>query len=134
MSILIEEVAHLIKTIQHRHHRRLDGTLTTLGISLVQWNALREISRHPGASMHALAEFTFNSDQAFGTLAKRLLDAGLVTRRQGEGRALVHELTVKGQNLLDQGYPRYSDVVANAFGALSDDEVLRLREMLRKLE
>jgi hypothetical protein len=35
---------------------------------LVQWNALREIERNPGCSQHRLAERTFNSDQAFGSL------------------------------------------------------------------
>ncbi len=72
MSSSLEPLGLLIKTVQHRHHRTLDAKLAPLGVSLVQWSALREIDRHPGVSMHRLAELTFNSDQAFGTLATRL--------------------------------------------------------------
>lgn len=133
MSIPAEDVALLIKTVQHRHHRRLDAVFSELGISLVQWNALREIARRPEASMHALAEASFNSDQAFGTLAKRLLEAGLIVRRQGNGRVLIHELTTTGQSLLDQGCLRYSAVMAEAFSGLSGEDVFGLRDLLNKL-
>ncbi|WP_072572306.1 MarR family winged helix-turn-helix transcriptional regulator [Granulibacter bethesdensis] len=133
MSSLIEDTAHRIKTVQHRHHRALDGALAELGITLVQWNALREIERHPGASMHALAEATFNSDQAFGTLAKRLLEAGLIDRRRGSGRVLTHELTTKGQDLLDQGYAKYIAVMTAAFHGLSSGQILELQELLGRI-
>ncbi|MBN8809414.1 MAG: MarR family transcriptional regulator [Sphingomonas sp.] len=128
-----EDIALLIKTIQYRHHRRLDAALADLGISLVQWNALREIARNPGASMHALAEATFNSDQGFGTLAKRLLDAGLILRRQGNGRALTHDLTEEGRRLLDQGALRYKTTIDDAFRALSAEQLLDLQNALMKL-
>ena len=65
MSSTLEPLALLIKQAQHRHHQALDTALTPLGISLVQWNALREIHRHPDSSQHRLAELTFNSDQLF---------------------------------------------------------------------
>ena len=43
--------------------------------------------------MHRLAEVSFNSDQAFGTLATRLIRAGLIARDAGPGRVLTHRLT-----------------------------------------
>src|SRR5579859_1946204 len=49
MSSEPEQLGWLVKRLQHRHHRVLDENLTPLGVSLVQWNALREIDRNPGA-------------------------------------------------------------------------------------
>lgn len=72
-------------------------------VTLVQWNALREIDRNPAASMHLLAELTFNPDQAFGTLAHNLLRAGLIKRQQGQGRVLIPVLTERGPVLLMEG-------------------------------
>ena len=133
MSISLEALGHLIKTVQHRHHRALDTALGALGISLVQWNALREIDRNPAASMHRLAELTFNSDQAFGTLVSRLLRAGLIERRQGRGRVLVHALTEEGKLLFDKGLLRHDAVLETSFAALSGDEQNTLGTVLAKL-
>jgi hypothetical protein len=73
MSRTLEDLGLSLKKVQSRHHRALDAQLLRLGVSLVQWNALREIDRNPGSTAHRLAELTFNSDQAFGTLTTRLL-------------------------------------------------------------
>src|SRR5271154_3192007 len=103
MSSEPEHLGWLIKRIQHGHHRDLDARLAALGASLVQWNALREIERNPGSSQHQLAEHTFNSDQAFGTLTNRLLARGWVDRDRGLGRTTLLRLTAKGRALLLEG-------------------------------
>jgi hypothetical protein len=41
----------------------------------------------PGASLHRLAQLTFQIDQSFGTLAARMADRGLIERVSGPGRA-----------------------------------------------
>ena len=133
MSSVLEPLGRLIKQAQYRHHRAMDANLAVLGITLVQWNALREIDRHPGSTMHALAELTFNSDQAFGTLATRMLRDGLIERRPGLGRATLHSLTPKGKTLLDQGRVIALEVLANSFAPLDEDERAMLSALLRKL-
>ena len=75
-----EDVAQMIKRLQHRNHRTLDTKLASLGTTLVQWDALRAISRTPDASSHHLAQVTFQTDQSFGTLANRLESRGLIER------------------------------------------------------
>ena len=129
----LEVLGLLIKTVQHRHHRALDAALSEIGITLVQWNALREVDRNPAASMHALAELTFNSDQAFGTLASRLLRAGLIERQQGPGRVLVHILTDQGKALLKEGNGRHAAVMHTAFAVLSVEDRDTLGRILRQL-
>ena len=133
MSSSIEDVALLIKKAQHRHHRWMDAELAALGLSLVQWNALREIQRNAGASMHQLAELTFNSDQAFGTLTTRLLRSGLIERIPGPGRVSHHRLTPKGEMLLRDGGKLVQAVFAKSFAPLSTEERDALATLLAKL-
>jgi DNA-binding MarR family transcriptional regulator len=133
MSSEPETLGWLIKRIQYGHHRALDKHLAPLGVSLVQWNALREIERNPGRSQHHLAECTFNSDQAFGTLLVRLQAAGWIERRPGAGRATIHKLTPKGQALLRDGQKIMSEVTSASFAPLRKDERQTLARLLTKV-
>jgi DNA-binding MarR family transcriptional regulator len=133
MSSKQEHLGWLIKSIQHGHHRALDKKLAPLGISLVQWNALREIDRNPGCSQHQLAEHTFNSDQAIGTLLTRLQAAGWIERQPGAGRASLHELTAAGRALLREGQKVMFEVTNASFGRLSAGERDELVRLLSKV-
>ena len=133
MKYTIEDLGLLIKRAQYRHHRGIDAALAAMGISLVQWNALREIDRNPGASMHRLAELSFNSDQAFGTLTARLLRLALIERSQGPGRMTHHRLTPKGADLLREGRERVMMVLALSFASLDEEERDTLGGLLAKL-
>jgi DNA-binding MarR family transcriptional regulator len=133
MSSDAEHLGWLVKRVQYGHHRALDKKLAVLGLSLVQWNALREIERNPGCSQRKLAEQTFNSDQALGTLLSRLLAAGLVERRPGPGRATLHQLTSKGEVLLREGQKIMSDVVNASFSPLNKHERQELTRLLSKV-
>ena len=130
MSSALEPLALLIKQAQHRHHQALDAALAPLGISLVQWNALREIHRHPDSSQHRLAELTFNSDQSFGRLTTRLQKLKLVTRRPGVGRVHIHCLTEKGGALFHEGRQRVLDVFTRSFAPLDPEERAILTDLL----
>ena len=57
----LQDVGLAVKRLQARHHRALDARLSSLGISLVQWDALRHLARNPDASLHDLARLTFQS-------------------------------------------------------------------------
>ena len=129
----LENVALAIKRLQYRNYRALDARLAPLGISLVQWSALREIEGNPGLCMHRLAELTFNSDQAFGTLMTRLLRQKLVERRPGVGRANVHRLTPRGKTLLEEGSKLVRRVLTKTFAPLAADECARLHELVAKV-
>lgn len=111
-----------IKQLQDRHHRALDLALAAVGTTLAQWDALRAIAEQPAASAHALALATFQSDQAFGTLANRLAAQGLIERRPGRGRRIEHHLTPAGERVLASGSPVYAGVISASFGVLSAPE------------
>lgn len=122
-----------VKRLQVRHHRGADAALAELGVTLVQWDALRHLGEHPGASLHDLAQLTFQTDQAFGTLAGRLEARGLVVRVPGPGRAVRLQLTDEGQRVAGAGGERVEAVVAESFGALSAAELTQLDGLLRTL-
>ncbi|WP_193177262.1 MarR family winged helix-turn-helix transcriptional regulator [Oricola nitratireducens] len=122
MSIPLEDLGRAVKQLQSRHHRAIDAQLVETGSSLAQWDALRAIHRNPGATSHALAEYTFQTDQSFGALAGRMLDKGLVSRVAGKGRAIHYELTDKGRDALQQGTRLSHDVLAKSFAPLSEEE------------
>jgi DNA-binding MarR family transcriptional regulator len=129
----IEQLGRAIKVAQWRHHRSLDTRLHTVGSTLAQWDALRAISKLPGASAHDLAVATFQSDQAFGTLANRLEAQGLITRRPGLGRRIEHHLTPAGEDILRAGRRVAHEVLTESFADLSERERVQLLRLLGRI-
>lgn len=129
----LQDLALAIKRLQHRHHRALDVGLAPLGATLVQWDALREISRHPDSSSHRLAQLTFQTDQSFGSLASRMTARGLIKRVPGPGRALRHRLTPAGEAILRAGHEVVDEVLSESFASLDADERETLGELLRRM-
>jgi DNA-binding MarR family transcriptional regulator len=133
MTTDLEALGQAIKRAQYRNHRRMDAALRDVGVSLVQWDALRAVDRMPDASGHDLAVATFQSDQAFGTLAGRLVDRGLIERRAGRGRRIAHVLTEAGRSALDEGHAIARGVLTDLFAPLAEHQRRALTEALRVL-
>jgi DNA-binding MarR family transcriptional regulator len=133
MPRLHRPAAHALKRVQHRHHTALNAALGQLGLSLVQWDALRHLHENPGASLHALAGLTFQTDQSFGALAQRMIRGGLIERIDGPGRAIRHRLTARGEELRRAGEDLVDEVVERSFAALSTREVETLHDLLGRI-
>jgi DNA-binding MarR family transcriptional regulator len=133
MTRPLPQIGLAVKRLQNRHHRRGDTLLGPLGLSVVQWDALRHIAENPGASLHELARLTFQSDQAFGTLAGRMVERGLIEREQGPGRAVRHRLTERGQALRREGQAVLEGVLSESFAALTPAELETFDALLQKL-
>ena len=133
MTTDLEALGLTIKRAQYRNHRTMDAALRDIGVTLVQWDALRAIDRMPAASGHDLAVATFQSDQAFGTLAGRLVERGLITRTSGRGRRLEHALTATGRTALDEGHRIAADVLRELFAPLGEAQRAALFDTLRIL-
>src|SRR5450432_3981178 len=129
----VQALGRRIKQVQYKHHRALDARLAAVGTTLAQWDALRAIGRLPGASAHTLAVQTFQSDQAFGTLANRLEAQGLINRRPGQGRRIEHRLTPAGEAILAASQPVASSVMESSFASLSEDERSILLDLLLRI-
>jgi DNA-binding MarR family transcriptional regulator len=122
-----------VKCLQMRHHRAANAALAPLGISLVQWDALRHLDENPHASLHGLAQLTFQSDQACGTLAGRMIERGLIERVPGPGRAVRHRLTGKGRELRLAGGEIMERVLTDSFSALTPEELETFSTLLSKV-
>ncbi|MFZ6992572.1 MarR family winged helix-turn-helix transcriptional regulator [Curtobacterium sp. RRHDQ66] len=133
MTTDLEALGQAVKRAQYRNHRTMDAALRDVGVSLVQWDALRAIDRLPGASGHDLATETFQSDQAFGTLAARMVERGLIERTAGRGRRIEHSLTEAGRTALEGGRDRAAGVLDELFAPLDTDERATLLRLLRRL-
>ena len=130
MSRTPNEVALLVKRLQHRHHRALTAALAPLGVSLVQWDTLRHLGRDHDASLHALAQLTFQTDQSFGSLAGRMVERGLIERVPGPGRAVRHRLTERGEEVRRAGEIATDEVFAASLAALTQDRLDQLGDLL----
>jgi DNA-binding MarR family transcriptional regulator len=108
-----------VKRLQMRHHRAITAALAPLGVSLVQWDALRHLDENPAASLHDLALLTFQTDQSFGSLAGRMVDRGLIQRVGGPGRAVRHRLTPKGLDIRRAGEEIVDGVLARSMSSLT---------------
>ena len=133
MTFDLLTLGRTLKQVQYRHHRALDTRLNEIGISLTQWDALRAIGSQPDSSAHALAQATFQTDQAFSTLAGRLLQRGWIQRIAGPGRAIRHRLTASGRTILSKGHAVASETLAESFVSLSHAERGQLQGLLERI-
>ncbi|MER7274197.1 MarR family transcriptional regulator [Dactylosporangium sp. NPDC000244] len=133
MTRAISEIGLSVKRLQMRHHREANAVLAPLGVSLVQWDALRHLHANPEASLHDLAQLTFQTDQSFGTLATRMIDRGLIERMPGPGRAVRHRLTGKGDAIREQGQRLLEEVLRRSFAPLSEEELAVFDGLLQRL-
>ncbi len=130
MGRSLQETGLWVKRLQMQHHRAANNALEPLGLTIVQWDALRHLQANPGASLHDLAVLTFQTDQSMGALAARLVSGGLVRRVPGPGRAVHHELTGKGSALCAEGAAVMETVLAGSFAPLTPTQLRTLDELL----
>nr|WP_037498771.1 MarR family transcriptional regulator [Solirubrobacter soli] len=129
----LPELGLAVKRLQMRHHRAGNDALKPLGLSLVQWDALRHLHANPDASLHDLAQLTFQTDQAMGTLATRMIDRGLIERAPGPGRAVRHRLTERGEQAREEGQRRLNLVLEDSFSPLDENERAQFGALLDRL-
>ena len=126
----VADVGLAVKRLQWRHHRTANERLAELDVSLVQWDVLRHLSEHPDASLHSLAELTFQTDQSMGTLATRMIQRDLMERVPGPGRAVRHRLTPHGREVHRAGAAIVQGVLSETVGRLSPAELTELHRLL----
>jgi len=130
VSSSLQDVGLAIKRLQWRHHRDANTRLAPLGLSLAQWDVLRHLHARPEASLHELAELTFQTDQSMGALAARMVERGLLERRTGPGRAVRHALTAEGKRLREAGGLELNVVLAGTLGRLTPQQLTDLHRLL----
>jgi DNA-binding MarR family transcriptional regulator len=129
----LQELGRALWAAQSGRRGELDRELAAAGSTFPQWFALGAIAKAPGSSAHWLAVQTFQSDQAFGTLANRLEAQGLIERTAGEGRKVAHHLTEQGEAMLAIGDAIGDRMLVHSFGDLDADERATLLALLARV-
>jgi len=129
----LQDTGLWVKRLQMQHQRAANRALQDVGLTIVQWDALRHLQANPDASLHDLALLTFQTDQSMGSLAGRLIERGLVERVPGPGRAVHHALTDRGTALLEAGTQIMERVFAASFAPLTAPQLATLDDLLRRL-
>jgi DNA-binding MarR family transcriptional regulator len=129
---LLEDLGRAVKQLQWRHHSEASKELAGLGVSLPQWDVLRRLHEVPDASLHDLAQLTYQTDQSMGSLATRMIARGLLERVDGPGRAIRHRLTPEGERIRAAGAGVFAGVLEASVGTLSPSERSTLLKLLTK--
>ena len=132
MEPSVQDVGIAVKRLQWRHHTEASKGLAELGVSLPQWDVLRRLHERPDASLHELAQLTFQTDQSMGSLAARMVARGLLERLEGSGRAVRHRLTPDGERIRKAGDRILDTVLTASVGGLSPAERVTLLKLLQK--
>jgi DNA-binding MarR family transcriptional regulator len=127
------DVAVLLRRAQLRKQMACDAALAQVGMTLPQWGMLYAIAAEPDSSTHALALFTGQSDQSAGAVVARLEQRGLLERRPGVGKAILHKITPEGEEIVRRCDAIVEDVMDRVLAGLSDQTLLTLRDSLQSI-
>jgi len=129
----VQDIGIAVKRLQWRHHTEASKRLAELGVSLPQWDVLRRLHEAPDASLHDLAQRTFQTDQSMGSLATRMIARGLIERVDGRGRAVRHAVTPEGERIRKAGAEILESVLTESLSPLSAAERSTLHKLLTKV-
>jgi DNA-binding MarR family transcriptional regulator len=127
------DVAMLLRRAQLRKQMACEAALARVGMTLPQWGILYAVAAEPDSSTHALALFTGQSDQAAGAVVARLEQRGLLERRPGFGKAILHRLTPGGGELVRRCEAIVEDVMTRLLSGLDDQALRTLRTSLQSI-
>ena len=127
------DIAMLLRRAQLRKQLACEAALAQVGLTLPQWGMLYAIATEPDASTHALALFIGQSDQSAGAVVARLEQRGLLERRRGAGKAILHSLTPEGDELVRRCNAIVEDVMTCLLASLTDQALVALRASLQSI-
>ena len=127
------DVAMLLRRAQLRKQLACEAALARVGMTLPQWGILYAVAAEPDSSTHALALFTGQSDQAAGAVVARLEQRGLLERRPGVGKAILHRITPDGDELARRCKAIVEDVMTRLLAGLADQALRALRTSLQSI-
>ncbi|MFY7630500.1 hypothetical protein [Streptomyces sp. NY05-11A] len=87
----------------------------------------------PAGSWTVSSTRRVQSEQAFGTLAGRMMALGLIERRPGGGQRIEHHLTPSGEQVLAAGHRIADKVLATCFAPLDETDRTTLLNLLRRV-
>jgi DNA-binding MarR family transcriptional regulator len=123
----------LLRRAQLRKQLACEAALAQVGLTLPQWGMLYAVATRPDSSTHALALFIGQSDQSAGAVVARLEQRGLLERRPGAGKAILHRITPDGDELVRRCNAIVEDVMTSLLASLTDQALLALQASLQSI-
>ena len=113
----------------------LSGQYYSLGLTPRQFYVLEELLRCGPQATGDIAEKVSFGDSTMSTVARNLVKAGLVTRREDErdGRKCIIALTREGRAAVEEALPRRAEIVHARMATLGKREQENLERMCDKL-
>ncbi len=127
------DIAMLLRRAQLRKQLACEAALARVGLTLPQWGMLYAVATEPDSSTHALALFIGQSDQSAGAVVARLDRRGLLERRPGPGKAILHRITPDGDELVRRCNAIVEDVMTCLLTGLTDQALVALQASLQSI-
>jgi DNA-binding MarR family transcriptional regulator len=127
------DLAMLLRRAQLRKQLACEAALAQVGLTLPQWGMLYAVAAEPDSSTHALAVFIGQSDQSAGAVVARLERRGLLERRSGAGKAILHRITPEGEELVRRCNRTVEAVMTRLLTGLTDQARQALRTSLESV-
>jgi DNA-binding MarR family transcriptional regulator len=127
------DIAMLLRRAQLHKQLACEAALAQVGLTLPQWGMLYAVATDPDSSTHALAVFIGQSDQSAGAVVARLEQRGLLERRPGVGKAILHRITPDGDELVRRSTAIVEDVMTSLLSALTNQALLALQASLQSI-
>lgn len=113
--------------------REVEAALAPLGLTMTEFDLLAVLRRFDGATQQEVAQRLLFTEANMSYHAKRLVARGLI-ERQTAGKRKLLRLTDTGQHLVEQALPKVLEIHELQFSDLNDEELMTLRNLLRRLK
>ncbi|GGI69557.1 MarR family winged helix-turn-helix transcriptional regulator [Deinococcus wulumuqiensis] len=113
--------------------REVEAVLAPLGLTMTEFDLLAVLRRFDGATQQEVAQRLLFTEANMSYHAKRLVARGLI-ERQTAGKRKLLRLTATGQHLVEQALPKVLEIHELQFSDLNDEELMTLRNLLRRLK
>lgn len=131
----MESLHYLLMKSHVMLSRRILSEAGRLGLTPGQPKVLEFLLRHGESDQKTIAAYCEIEPATVGSILLRMEEGGLILRRQkaGNRRSLYVSLTEKGLEAANRMTDVFHDEETVASAELSDEEAVRLRELLDKL-
>lgn len=113
--------------------REVEAALAPLELTMTEFDLLAVLRRFDGATQQEVAQRLLFTEANMSYHAKRLVARGLI-ERQTAGKRKLLRLTDTGQHLVEQALPTVLEIHELQFSDLNDEELMTLRNLLRRLK
>ena len=128
-------VGYSVVRVAHVLQRKMDETLSAVGLSARQFSVLVYLARTPNITAGRLARLVLVTPQSMSDLLASLVAAGLVEREApaGRGHPMGATLTRAGRAALGAAFPLVESLERETTAGLSRSDVKRLNEQLHEI-